>query len=144
MSNIGRLIEENEAAQARVRDKLAKLGGPLKPLRNPLSRPKKNDPPQNQNARLPIDLKVADTAHAGWAARGVARALEACGFRARISNELDAAWDGFHVEGRADDAAAALLIQSAFRVAGLPAGLTIHDRAAAGRIVLHVGPDGMR
>jgi hypothetical protein len=73
----------------------------------------------------------------------VSRALESCGLNARVTNETGSTWEGIHVESRSDEAAVALLVQSAFRTAGFDAGLTIHDRAAAKRVVVHVGSNGL-
>lgn len=136
-----RMIRQNENEQERIREKLAKLGGPLKPQRNGATKSQLFE----QNARLgvPVELKIAPGGDADWAARGVARALEACGFKTKSYKDLDLGWDGIHVESRADEAATALLIQGAFRIAGLGAGLTIHDRAAAKRVIVHVGPQAL-
>jgi len=141
-----RLIRENEAQQARLREKLARMGGDLKPLRNSRRNPRvETDDPWDicHLARgVRIDIKSAKTDTADFAARGVVQALESCGFRARVVRESESTWEGVHVESRSDEAAAALLIQGAFRIAGFGAGLTIHDRAAAKRITVHVGPNG--
>ena len=142
-----RLIQQNESQLARVRDKLARAGGELKPQRRAASRPPGNSanlwkiPGLNRDVR--VDIKVAPTDFADEAARGVARALESCGFATKVMKESDSLWEGVHVESRCEQAAAALLIQGAFRTAGLGAGLTIHDRAAAKRIVVHVGARGL-
>jgi len=141
-----RLIRENEAQQARLREKLARMGGELRPLRYSRRNPRiETDDPWDVRhlARgVRIDIKSAKTDTADFAARGVVQALESCGFNARIVREGESTWEGVHVESRSDEAAAALLIQGAFRIAGFGAGLTIHDRAAAKRIVVHVGPNG--
>jgi hypothetical protein len=92
---------------------------------------------------LRIDVKSAPGELANSAARGVVQALESCGFKTRVTRHCDSPWDGVHVESRAEEAAVALLIQSAFRTAGLGAGLTIHDRAAARRVVVHIGANAL-
>jgi hypothetical protein len=130
------MIRQNEADQERVRERLAKMGGPLRPRRNGFHKSQLFE----QQARFgtPVELKIAPGSNADWAGRGLTKALEACGFKTRTSKE-DVGWDGVHVESRAEDAATALVIQGAFRIAGFGAGLTIHDRAAARRVVVHVG-----
>ena len=129
------------AEQERVRAQLKKLGGPLKPQRNGFAKSQVFEERARRTA--PIELKVAAGEAADWAARGVSRALESSGFKTRISTDANSAWEGIHVESRSDDAATALLIQGAFRIAGLGAGLTIHDRAAAKRVIVYVGPQGL-
>jgi hypothetical protein len=141
-----RLIQQNESQLARVRDKLARAGGELKPQRR-AARAAVDSPNfwkiPGLNRDVRVDIKVAPTDFADEAARGIARALESCGFSAKVMKESDSLWEGVHVESRSEQAAAALLIQGAFRTAGLGAGLTIHDRAAAKRIVVHVGARGL-
>jgi hypothetical protein len=129
------------AEQELVRDRLKKLGGPLKPQRNGFARSQVFEDRARRTA--PIELKVAPGDTADWAARGVARALESCGFKTKTSKDSKSVWEGIHVESRSDDAATALLVQGAFRIAGLGAGLTIHDRAAAKRVIVHVGAKGL-
>jgi hypothetical protein len=140
-----RSLERIETQQARVRQKLDRLGGELKPVRSARSRPAPENvwaiPSLNRNLR--VEVKAAATECADFAARGVVHALESCGFTARTVKDASSTWESVHVESRAEQAAAALLIQGAFRAAGIGAGLTIHDRAAAKRIVVHVGPCGL-
>ena len=142
-----RLIQQNESQLARVRDKLVRAGGELKPQRRAATRLAVDSPNfwkiPGLNRDVRVDIKVAPTEFANEAARGVATALESCGFNTKVMKEADSLWEGVHVESRSEQAAAALLIQGAFRTAGLGAGLTIHDRAAAKRIVVHVGARGL-
>ena len=141
------MIDQNEAQLARVREKLARAGGQLRPLRRGASRFAGDSPNfwriPGLNRDVRVDIKAAPTESADLAARGVARALESCGFSARVVTDSESCWEGVHVESRTEHAAGALLIQGAFRTAGLGAGLTIHDRAAAKRIVVHVGGRGL-
>ena len=142
-----RVIRENETQQERLRAKLARMGGELKPQRsarrNLLLEPADIWGLRTMAKWLRIDVKSAPGELANSAARGVVHALESCGFKTRVTRDCDSPWDGVHVESRAEEAAVALLIQSAFRTAGLGAGLTIHDRAAARRVVVHVGPNAL-
>lgn len=140
------LIQRNQTQEARVREKLARMGGELKPRR----RAAKKDPGPPEAWRIPgfnrdvrVDIKVAATQEADWAADGLARALESCGFATKIKKDSSCTWEGIHVESRTEQAAAALAIQGAFRNANIGAGLTIHDRAAAKRVVVHVGSRGL-
>src|SRR5687767_12264176 len=144
-----RLIQDNEKQQARLREKLARAGGELKPQRKAQA-PTKASPGPHECWRIPglnrnvrVDIKAASTEAADWAANGVARALESCGFSTTIKKDSNSSWEGVHVESRTEQAAAALLIQGAFRNANIGAGLTIHDRAAAKRIIVHVGARGL-
>jgi len=134
------MIRENEADLERVRRRLAKMGGPLRAQRNGFHKSQWFE--QNAQFGTPVELKIAPGFNADWAGRGLAKALESCGFKTRTSKE-DVGWDGVHVESRSEDAATALVIQGAFRIAGFGAGLTIHDRAAARRVVVHVGAQAL-
>jgi hypothetical protein len=136
-----KLMRKVAAEQERVREQLEKMGGPLKAKRNGVPRSRLFEDRARRTA--PVELKVAAGDAADWTARGVVRALEACGFKTKTSKDANSAWDGIHVESRSDDAATALLIQGAFRIAGLGAGLTIHDRAAAKRVIVYVGAQGL-
>lgn len=136
-----KLMRKVAAEQERVRERLKKLGGPLKPQRNGITKSQLFEP--RSRLGTPVEIKVAATTTADWAARGLARALESCGFKTKTYKDGDSSWEGIHVESRSDEAATALVIQGAFRLAGLGAGLTIHDRAAANRVVVHVGPQGL-
>lgn len=142
-----RLIQQNQTQQERVREKLAKMGGELKPQRRTAVKTASgpNDawrvPGLNRDMR--VEIKVASSEAADWAADGVARALEACGFATKIKKDSNSNWEGVHVESRSEQAQAALLIQGAFRSANIGAGLTIHDRAAAKRVIVHVGARGL-
>src|SRR5438552_9904016 len=140
-------VRENEAQQARLRSKLERMGGELKPQRsarrNLFLEPADIWGLRNLTKWLRIDVKSGPNDSANQAARSVTQALESCGFKARVIRDAASSWEGVHVESRADEAPIALLIQSAFRTAGVPAGLTIHDRAAAKRVVVHVGPHAL-
>jgi hypothetical protein len=136
-----KLVRKVAAEQERVREQLEKLGGPLKPQRNGFA--KSHVFEERARRTAPIELKVGPGDAADWAARGVSRALESCGFKTKTSKDAKSAWEGIHVESRSEDAATALLVQGAFRIAGLGAGLTIHDRAAAKRVIVHVGAKGL-
>src|SRR5437870_5283019 len=136
-------VTEHGAQEQHVRAKLTRLGGELKPIRRAPRTPATEAelwriPSITRNVR--VDVKAAPVANADWAAQGLARALESCGFTTKVFVDVDCTWDGVHVESRPDQAAAALLIQGAFKTAGFGAGLTIHDRAAARRVIVHVGP----
>ena len=138
-----RAVRENQTQQERLRTKLQKSGGELKPLRS-ARRNLFQEPGDVWGTRafaksLRIDVKSPCNDASERTARSVAQALESCGFKARIIRDDDSAWEGVHVESRAEEAPIALLIQGAFRTAGIGAGLTIHDRAAAKRVVVHVG-----
>jgi hypothetical protein len=141
------LIQENETQQARIREKLARSGGELKPQRRAKTKSAAGShdpwriPGLNRDVR--VEIKAASTEAADWAANGVAQALESCGFTTKIKKDSACTWEGVHVESRSEEAAAALLIQGAFRNANIGAGLTIHDRAAAKRITVHVGARGL-
>ncbi|HUS35559.1 MAG TPA: hypothetical protein VM680_09435 [Verrucomicrobiae bacterium] len=141
------LIQRNQTQEARLREKLAGMGGELKPQRRVAT--KSSAGPQEAwrvpglNRDVRVDIKVAATEEADWAAGGVARALESCGFATKIKKDASCTWEGIHVESRTEQAGAALLIQGAFRNANIGAGLTIHDRAAAKRIIVHVGARGL-
>jgi hypothetical protein len=136
-----RLMRKVGAEQERVRLQLAKIGGPLKAQRNGVQKSRLFEDRARRTA--PVELKVAPGEAADWTARGLARALESCGFKTKTSKDAESAWEGIHVESRSDEAATALLIQGAFQIAGLGAGLTIHDRAAAKRVIVYVGPHGL-
>ena len=137
------MIRENDARAECVRAKLAHLGGELKPLR----RPRKASAAiaddiwgvRSLARMLRIDVKSAKNEPDEKAARDVARLLMSCGFHARTISEIGGDWSGIHIESQSGQAAVALIIQGAFHTAGLGAGLTIHDRAAAHRITVHVG-----
>ena len=140
------LIQRNQIQEARIREKLASMGGELKPQRRAAM--KVAAPPEawripGFNRDVRVDIKVAATEEADWAADGVARALESCGFTTKIKKDSSCTWEGIHVESRTEQAAAALAIQGAFRNANIGAGLTIHDRAAAKRVIVHVGSRGL-
>src|SRR5438105_934542 len=92
-----------EAEQQRVREQLKKLGGPLKPQRNGFAKSQLFEDRARRTA--PIELKVAPGDAADWAARGLSRALEACGFKTKTSKDGKSAWEGIHVESRSEDAA---------------------------------------
>ena len=139
------LIQRTQTQEARIREKLAKMGGELKPQRRAATKSAPQEawriPGFNRDVR--VDIKVAGTEEADWAAGGLARALEACGFATKIKKDASCTWEGIHVESRTEQAAAALAIQGAFRSANIGAGLTIHDRAAAKRVIVHVGARGL-
>lgn len=140
------MIEHNETQQARIREKLARAGGELKPQRRTATKASAAQdcwrvPGLNRDVR--VDIKVAETEAADWAANGLAAALESCGFSTKIKKDSNSSWEGVHVESRTEQAPAALLIQGAFRSANIGAGLTIHDRAAAKRVIVHVGARGL-
>jgi hypothetical protein len=141
-----RLIQQNEAAQARVRAQLERAGGELKPQRNP-RQPRLDAANVWRLSGWPRDLRVeirsADTEPATTAARGIARALQSCGLNTNVAPTPGSTWEGLHIESRADNARAAIFVQSAFGAANFSAGLSIHDRAAARRIIVHVGPQGL-
>src|SRR5687767_8646752 len=112
-----RLIQQNQTQEARIREKLARMGGELKPQRRAAI---KNSAGPQEAWRVPglnrdvrVDIKVAGTEAADWAADGVSRALESCGFATKIKKDSSSTWDGVHVESRSEQAAAALLIQGA-------------------------------
>jgi hypothetical protein len=136
------LIRENEARSERLRAKLDRMGGELRPLRRGRADRLESDDVWGirwLTRSLRIEVRTDRNEGIEAIAQDVARTLASCGFNAKVSSESGIAWEGVHIESQPNQAAAALMIQGAFRVAGLGAGLTIHDRAAANRIVVHIG-----
>jgi hypothetical protein len=132
---VKRLLRENEAAKACVREKLAAFDKvyPPRPARR---RPSRSRP-------IPLDVKAAVTPAAEWAARGISKALLSAGFAPELSSDPSARWEGIQIETRTENAVAALLIQAAFRSAGIHALLSVHERARFGRVVVNVGTNGL-
>ena len=147
MDDTDRLLARNEAQQHRARRRLEKAGGPLKRQKRSEAqiRPKPEDVWRvpGLNDRVRVEVRSAENGNDDWAAKGVARALESCGFLTKISADTDRPWEGVHVESQTINAEVAVLIHSAFRSAGVSASLTIHDRVTPDRVVVHLGTRGL-
>jgi hypothetical protein len=90
-----KLMRKVAAEQERVREQLEEMGGPLRAQRNGVHKSQLFEDRARRTA--PVELKVAHGDAADWAARGVARALEACGFKTKTSRDVRSAWEGIHV-----------------------------------------------
>jgi hypothetical protein len=134
-----RLLRENAEAQERVRRELDGLGPPPRP-----------SPRQARSAasrllapRVKVEIAAMDTPHAHWTAQRMADAFESCGMTACVTTDEGSTWEGVRVISRTENALTAMMIQGAFRLAGIGALLTIHERAARDRVVVALGAEGV-
>ena len=140
------LLRQNHAAQLTIQRQIEALAlrfngsgahsQPRSRRLRPVSAPAKKAAPV-------VEIKVAKTPEAIWSAKGIAEACNKCGFPAAISQKETPLEEGIHVESHSDTASTALLIQGAFRIAGIHAALIVHSSIRPGVVAVHVGATGL-
>jgi len=135
---IRRMIRENLEAQQRVEgeiktiDAAARAGGWLDEKFGAIGSP----------AGVRVDVCRPDTEQASKCAAGIAEALERAGFQAAVISERGGPVGEPHLECGVEGSAAALFLQGAFRIAGIPILMTV-DHRLTNSLRLHVGEAGL-
>jgi hypothetical protein len=140
---IAQSLRQNEAAQAALRKRISMLDARIEHDQKdePKARPKAKS---LQKSSWILKVSPSLTSEAKWAAEGIMSAFESCGFFPILCpspNQLGG--NGIHIEASSATARFALLIQGAFRLAGVDATLAFHNSAPSSSLTLFVGPTGL-